>query len=173
MKEIKGDLFDLILDSKSRYDGIAITTNRNYTKDGHACMGGGCAKQCVDLWPNTSTRLAQCLKNFGTNIPFIIGALDTSGQYAEPNHKMIKAKKFKALIFSFPTINDLMQGADLELIKNSATEMINMVNRYELGSVLLGRPGAGIGGLSWAEVKNVIDKILDDRFTIVSFPDEL
>ena len=36
-----------------------------------------------------------------------------------------------------------------------------------------GRPGAGIGGLQWADVKAAIEPILDDRFTIVSFESEL
>jgi macro domain-containing protein len=170
MKETKGNLFDLML--HDGVDGIGILTNQNYTLDGRACMSGGCAKECADRFPQTSFRLAKCLKNFGTNVPFVIGAVDVEGKYLEPNHKMIKGKQFKSLIFSFPTINDLMVGASLELIKNSSQEMVNMANRYDLAGIVVPRMGCGIGGLSWTDVKQVVEPILDNRFTIVSFAHE-
>ena len=169
MKEIKRDLFDCISDHKA----ICITTNGMYLENGTACMGGGCARVCADRWPQTSVRLATCLKNFGTNVPFILGMLDSNLAYMEPNLKLIKADKYKCLIFSFPTIDDLMDGAKIELIKRSAEAMRVFADRFQLMHAALGRPGSGIGGLDYhKEVKPVIQNILDDRFTIVSFPHE-
>jgi hypothetical protein len=167
MKEIKRDLFDCISDHKA----ICITTNGQYEKD-KACMWGGCAKVCADRWPQTSTRLATCLKNFGTNVPFILGMLDKDLKYMEPNLKLIKADKYKCLIFSFPTIDDLMDGAKIELIKRSAEAMRAFADRFQLMNIASGRFGSGIGGLAWADVKPVVAPYLDDRFTIVSFPHE-
>lgn len=167
MKEIKRDLFDCISDHKA----ICITTNGQY-ENGKACMYGGCAKVCADRWPQTSTKLAQCLKNFGTNVPFILGMLDDNLNYMEPNLKLIKADKYKCLIFSFPTIDDLIDGAKIELIKRSAEAMRAFADRFQLMSAALGRPGTGIGNLPWADVKPVVAPYLDDRFTIVSFAHE-
>lgn len=170
MKERKADLFETIFEDN--VDAICITTNGQYTTDGRAAMGGGCAGVCAKLWPETALRLGKCLKNFGTNIPFVIGALDKDGKYLEPNMKMIKERKFKTLIFSFPTIDNLMDGAKLQIIERSAQELKALVERFDLRGVVIGRPGAGIGGLRWVDVKTLIEPILDDRFTIVSFDHE-
>lgn len=170
MKERKADLFDFIYENG--VDAICITTNGQFTRDGQAAMGGGCAGICARRWPETSFRLGKCLKNFMTNVPFVIGALDDKAKYIEPNLKIIKEKKFKCLIFSFPTINNLMDGANIELIRNSAEELKVLVDRFELRNVVIPRPGVGIGGLSWQDVKPIIEEFLDDRFTIVSFEHE-
>lgn len=170
MKELKADLFEMIY--QEDVDAICITTNAHYTKEGIAAMGGGCAGVCARKWPETAVRLGKCLKNFMTNVPFVIGALDKDGNYIEPNLKMIKELKFKCLIFSFPTIDNLMDGAKLSLVKNSAQELKNLVDRFDLRGVVVPRPGVGIGGLNWQEVKAVLEPVFDDRFTVVSFDHE-
>jgi hypothetical protein len=170
MKEIKADLFEMIYEDG--VDAICITTNGMYLTDGRAAMGGGCAGVCAKRWPETAFRLGKCLKNFLTNVPFVIGALDVDGEYLEPTLKIIKEQKFKTLIFSFPTIDDLMDGAKLKLIENSAKELKALVDRFGLKGVMVPRPGVGIGGLSWGDVKTIIEPYMDDRFTIVSFEHE-
>jgi hypothetical protein len=170
MKERKADLFETIYEDG--VDAICITTNGMYALDGRAAMGGGCAGVCAKRWPETSFRLGKCLKNLSTNVPFVIGSLDEDGEYVEPTLKMIKEKKFKCLIFSFPTIDSLMDGAKLSLIKNSAKELKALVDRFGLRNVMVPRPGVGIGGLSWGDVKPLLEEFMDDRFTIVSFEHE-
>ena len=170
MKERKADLFETIYEDG--VDAICITTNGMYLTDGRAAMGGGCAGVCAKRWPETAFRLGKCLKNFLTNVPFVIGALDTDGEYIEPNLKIIKEKKFKTLIFSFPTIDSLMDGAKIKLIENSAKELKTLVDRFGLKGIMVPRPGVGIGGLTWGDVKPVIEPYMDDRFTIVSFEHE-
>jgi hypothetical protein len=170
MKERKADLFETIYENG--VDAICITTNGMYLTDGTAAMGGGCARVCADRWPETSLRLGKCLKNRMENVPYVIGALDAEGDYIEPSLKIIKERKFKTLIFSFPTIDDLMTGAKLSLIQNSAKELKALVDRFELRNVVCPRPGVGIGGLSWGDVKPLLEEHMDDRFTIVSFEHE-
>lgn len=170
MKELKTDLFETIYEDD--VDAICITTNGHYTRGGLAVMGGGCAGVCAKRWPETSQRLGKLLKDFGSNIPFIIGALDKDGKILELSADLVKKKEYKCLIFSFPTINDLMDGANLQLIKQSATIMMDYVNQYGLKGIMLPRPGVGIGGLAWKDVKEALEPILDDRFTIVSFDHE-
>lgn len=170
MKERKADLFETIYEDG--VDAICITTNGMYLEDGRAAMGGGCAGVCAKRWPETAFRLGKCLKNFMTNVPFVIGAIDREGRYIEPKLPMIKARKFKVLVFSFPTINTLMEGAKLKLIENSAKELKVLVDRFELRGIMVPRPGVGIGGLRWGDVKPVLEPYMDDRFTIVSFEHE-
>ena len=171
MKEIKKDLFECLLDPS--VDAICITTNGQYLTNGQACMGGGCAGVCARLWPETSLRLGTLLKYTKQNVPFIIGAVDANDNYIEPTFDIVKNKKFKALIFSFPTINNLWDGANLDLIVKSATILVEHVNKCGLQNIVSARFGSGIGGLDWhQEVKPLVENILDDRFTIVSFDHE-
>lgn len=171
MKERKFDLFEAIYEED--VDAICITTNGQFTREGLAAMGGGCASVCAKTWPETARSLGSKLKTFGTNVPFVIGAVDEDGEYMEPTRDMIKNRKFKCLIISFPTINKLANGANLELIKQSATILKDYADRFELKGIYVPRPGSGIGGLKWPDVKAAIEPILDDRFTIVSFENEL
>jgi len=170
MKERKVDLFATIYEDS--VDTICITTNGHYTKTGGAVMGGGCAKIAAERWPQTSERLGRMLKHFGKNIPWVIGCLDAEGKYLNPTRDMIVNKQCKCTIFSFPTINQLIDGANLQLIKQSSTIMKDYADRFGLKGIVIGRPGVGIGGLRWADVKPELEQILDDRFTIVSFDHE-
>jgi len=170
MKEKKADLFEMIYEDG--VDAICITTNGMWLTDGRAAMGGGCAGVCAKRWPETAVRLGKCLKNFLVNVPFVIGALNEKGEYIEPTLKMIKEKKFKTLILSYPTIDDLLSGAKISLIENSAKEIKALADKYGLKGIVVPRPGVGIGGLSWGDVKAVIEPYMDDRFTVVSFEHE-
>lgn len=170
MKEVKKDLFSSILDPE--VDAICITTNGHYTTEGLAVMGGGSAGECAKRWPETVVRLGKCLKNFGTNTPFVIGALDNEGKYVVPKLELLKEGKYSCLIFSFPTIDNLMEGAKLPLIKKSAEELVKLVNRFGLRNVIVPRPGCGIGSLLYKDVKPILEAVFDDRFTIVSFDHE-
>lgn len=170
MKEIKKDLFECIFDKD--VDAICITTNGHYTKDGIAVMGGGCAGVAARKWPDMPKRLGMCLKKFKRNVPYIIGAVDEDGKSLEVNKDLFHNKKFKCLVFSYPTIDDLMDGANIPLIVQSAKIMADYANQLELKNIVCARMGVGIGGLDWDDVKPEIVDILDDRFTIVSFAHE-
>jgi hypothetical protein len=170
MKELKKDLFECINDPD--VDAICITTNGHFTKSGFAVMGGGCAKVAADRWPEVSKRLGTLLKQTGSNVPFVIGMVDENGNHIPPTADLIKNKQFKCLIFSYPTINQLIDGANLQLIKQSATIMVEYADKYDLKGIVIGRMGSGIGGLQWANVKPEVENILDDRFIVVSFEHE-
>ena len=170
MKERKTDLFETIYEDG--VDAICITTNGQYTIQGPACMGGGCAGVCARRWPETANRLGMLLRQFKQNLPFVIGALDENGELLTLTKDTIKERQFKCLIFSFPTIHNIINGSNLQLIKQSATLIKDYVEQFGLKNVMVPRPGVGIGGLSWAEVKPAIEPIFDDRFTIVSFEHE-
>lgn len=170
MKERKVDLFTTI--TEPNVDAICITTNGQYTMQGIAAMGGGCAGVCARRWPDTAKRLGKLLKTFNRNIPFVIGALDDKGKYITPTKELIKNKAFKCLILSYPTIDNIINGSSLPLIKRSAILLKDFADQFQLTGIVCPRPGVGIGGLQWADVKPEIVNIFDDRFTIVSFEHE-
>lgn len=164
MKEIKKDLFKCIADDN--VDAICITTNRNYTMNGLACMDNGCAYEAANRWPEVPKRLGNLLKRLRSNVPYIIGMVDKDANSLALSADAITDKAYKCLIFSFPTINNLGTGANMQLIKQSATILKDYADQYNLKGIVLPRPG---GGLDWEDVKSEIESILDDRFTIVSF----
>lgn len=166
MKEIKKDLFECIFDQD--VDAICITTNGHYTISGDAVMGGGCAGEAARRWKEVPKRLGKLLKQFRANIPFIIGAVDDQAQHIELTANTIKNKEYKCLILSFPTINNLMDGSNIELIKQSAAVIVDHANQYSLKNIVTVRPGSGIGGLDYyKDVRPELIKIFDDRFTVV------
>jgi len=170
MKEEKKDLFEYLFDPDT--DAICLTTNPHYSEDGVACMGGGCAGEAARRWNKVPKNLGTLLKNYKYNIPYIIGATDSNGEYLNPSSELVSKKQYKCLILSFPTIENLMAGSDLVLIKKSAKTMMSLADQLNLKKIILGRPGVGIGGLLWSDVKPVLSDILDDRFIIVSFAHE-
>jgi len=170
MKERKTDLFETIYEED--VDAICITTNGQYSIQGPAAMGGGCAGICARRWPSTADRLGKLLRQFNQNIPFVIGALDEDGNILEMTKDTIKLKQFKCLIFSFPTIHKLVDGSNIQLIKQSAAFIKDYADQFGLKNIMVPRPGVGIGGLKWADVKPAIEPFFDDRFTIVSFEHE-
>jgi hypothetical protein len=168
MQELKKDLFKCISDPE--VDAICITTNGHWTTSGLAVMGGGCAGEAARRWPEVPVRLGKLLKQSRLNIPYLIGAVDATAIHVDLSN--LDKKQHKCLIFSFPTINNLIRGAELNLIIQSAKLMVEQANKYNLKRIIIGRPGVGIGGLKWAEVKIALEPILDDRFVIVSFENE-
>lgn len=170
MKERKADLFETIYEDG--VDAICITTNGQYTVQGPAAMGGGCAGVCARRWPETADRLGKLLRQFNQNIPFIIGALDEDGNSLTLTKDSFKEKKYKCLIISFPTIHKIIEGSNIQLIKQSAAIIKDYADQFGLNGVVVPRPGVGIGGLKWSDVKPEIEPFFDNRFTIVSFEHE-
>jgi hypothetical protein len=56
----------------------------------------------------------------------------------------------------------------LELIKQSARELMALIEEQGWKQVYLPRPGCFLGRLDWAQVKPAIENILDDRVIVCS-----
>ncbi len=148
MLEVKGNLWGFT-------DGIpAITTNGYIKKNGQAVMGRGCAKEAADRF----TGLAQFL-----GFQLI--------QYA--NHVFYLHQFGDRGIITFPVKDTWSEKAKIELIKQSADELIRMTIPYfEITEkIYLPRPGCGNGGLEWKDVKPEIEKILTDQVVVISKED--
>lgn len=167
MQEIKGNIFDCTKNS----DAICITTNGIVGATGLAVMGAGTAGEASRRWPNVRANLGRALKALG-NLPYVIGYLDQESNYHDPDINHIKNKGQDCLIISFPTKNDFRFKSDVALIEKSAKLLVKITDRLKLQKVCLSRPGCSNGKLLWADVKKILEPILDDRFYIVSFEGE-
>jgi len=151
---------------------ICITTNGYVTSSGKNIMGAGIAREAKRRYPNIDFSLGKKLTKYG-------------------NHVMLLTIEKGTSIFSFPTKRDSFDfsfqenfpgfaneglknkmigcskipgwaiKSEIELIKRSANELMDICNLYKLESVLLPKPGCSHGGLKWENVSPVLDKILD------------
>lgn len=147
MRLLKQDVFTAY--DSGQYDAICILTNGVVKRDGCAVMGAGQAKTALERFNAIDKRLGKKLLATG-------------------NHVYKLGKTEKGHVFSFPTKNNYDDNADMDLIVQSAKELLAFVNEHNLKNVLLPRPGCGLGNLKWTDVKKKLTPILDDRFIIVN-----
>lgn len=133
------------------FDAICFTSNGVVKTNGELVMGAGIAKAFRYRWPDLPKRFGAVVRLDGNRV-----------QYYEQQLTYEK----DIFIVSFPTKNHWKDDSDIELIKKSANELIQLTDRMKWKSVGLTKPGCGLGGLSWNEVSKVVGPILDDRITI-------
>ena len=73
-------------------------------------------------------------------------------------------------LFMFPVKYNWWEDASVVLIEESCKQLVTLVN-YLLDMtfpIYVPRVGTGNGRLEWDKVKSVLEKYLDDRFTVCS-----
>lgn len=149
MKEINGDLFEL-----AKGGVLCLTTNGFVKKNGECVMGRGCALQAKKRWPSLPYTLGSSINRIGNMVAEL---------------SIPELTDYQAVV-AFPVKHKWFEKADVELIKHSAWQL--RAGAYTRGwqHVYVPRPGCGNGGLSWAQVKPVLEQPFDDdRFIIVDF----
>ena len=146
MREELRDLWSYSIDD---CDARVITTNGTVKASGRAVMGRGVAKQAKDRYIGIEKLLGMVLKTQGNHVEILI-------------HKPL------ALVM-FPVKHEWHELADLELIAQSARELVSFADVMGWKRVVLPRPGCGNGGLKWeSQVRPILLSVLDDRFTVVT-----
>jgi hypothetical protein len=145
-------------------DVLCITTNgivAGNSEKGtlHAVMGKGVAEQAANRFPGLSKHFAVLLNRHG-NRPMI---LMRTGDHVPPSKNPVDP-----LLVSFPVKHHWRERADLALIEQSARQIVEMADKFGWSSIVLPRPGCSNGQLQWSEVREVIEPILDDRFTVIT-----
>lgn len=162
MKEIKGNIFEQ-LDA----DAICVTTNGIVKANGELVMGAGIAKQFAERFPGLAADAGEMVDNYGNICQILL-------THSFSNRELS--------IIAFPTKHHWKDQSDLALIARSAHQLVQIANKevaWDDGldgeliqrawkKIVLPRPGCGLGGLKWEDVKRVIEPILDDRFYIIT-----
>lgn len=134
--------------------GVCITTNGIVKRDGLAVMGAGIAKQAVN--------------QYGINVAKTLGhKLDLAGNHAYHLGCQFSKNDIEFDMFSFPTKNHWKDDSSLELIAQSAREMVVFANSLHLNEIYLPTVGCGCGNLNIKHVLEVCSDLLDDRFIMV------
>lgn len=140
MIEIKGNLWE--------YFGtaiVAVTTNGLVAKSGKAVLGNGCAREAGERIPGLAARLGTLLTERGNHVQDLGDG-----------------------IVNFPVEHSPYENPDLKLIERSTKELVALADEKSWKMVVVPRPGCGGGGLSWKEVKPLLEKYLDDRFLVIT-----
>lgn len=125
MLEINGDLWRL---RPEGYPALKlITTNGECRRDGACVMGRGCARQAKEMLPGIDHKLGELLGEYGNRV-FRLAALPDGSHLG-----------------SFPVKHSWRECADPELIRCSAHQLVELVQRFRIAEVYLPRPGAGNG----------------------------
>jgi hypothetical protein len=140
MTEVVGNIWDHLGKAV-----IAITTNGHVTRHGKATLGFGCARQAGERFPDLSLRLGLLLRDQGNHVHYLGDGL-----------------------VSFPVEETPWSAPDLGLIARSARELRDLADRAGWTSIVVPRPGCGGGGLSWHEVKPVVEQYFDERFHLIT-----
>jgi hypothetical protein len=128
---------------------VVITTNGNINKNGECIMGKGIALEAKQRYPNLPYLLGQNIQVLGNHVFWYLDA-----------H-----------IITFPTKHNWRDKSSLELIEQSAKELLNTyVKALQTGvspDIYMPKPGCGNGGLTWEEVEPVIEPYIGNIVTIV------
>lgn len=170
MKDLLGeDLFEQIATS----DAICITTNCTLSEDGTNPMGGGSAGAAARRWPELPEIYGNYLKTT-PNVPVVLGWVDKNDPenfvslFSSPEDMMDFDGDECCAIVAFPTMHDISEPADADLVFHSAVLLAELADHFGWKHVVLGRPGCGIGGLDYdTQVKPELEEIFDDRFTVI------
>lgn len=151
MKTMTGNILDGILLSKA--DAVCITTNGMVNSQGFAVMGAGVALSAKIRWPELPNNLGIFLQREGNKVHILTGE--------------VRSSTSTLYVLSFPTKHDWKDPSDINLITKSCLELRELADKKGWKDILLPPPGCGMGGLRWHDVKQVIEPMLDDRFTVV------
>lgn len=127
---------------------VVIPTNSYVKANGQAVMGRGLALQAKLKYPNLPNELGRRLKKFGAHV-------------YPMSWNMV----------AFPVKDHWAGNAILDLILRSCIELVYYVECSDLTKIeppiYLPKVGCGNGKLNWWDVAPILEKYLDDRFTIV------
>ena len=142
MKEVFGNIWDYPADY------VVITTNGDVRRDGAAVMGRGVALQAKSNFPGMEYLLGKALQLFGSHVRYL-----ESG---------------RGVIVMFPVKHHWREKADLALIAQSAVELTVLAMLHPDKTFVLPRPGCGNGGLTWKQVKPIIESVLPDNVHVIT-----
>jgi O-acetyl-ADP-ribose deacetylase (regulator of RNase III) len=140
VREQTGDLWSFPADFR------VVTVNGGLDKSGYLIMGAGVALQARERFPGLARKLGGWVREYGSRV-FLC--------------------KQEGII-TLPTKRRHWELSDPPLIHRGLWQMVEVVNKFGIKSVVMPRPGCGLGKLDWGYMQPVCAQVLDDRFAVVT-----
>lgn len=109
-------------------------------------MGGGIAKQFKDEFPSVFPEYAKACKR---------GEIRLGEVYV-----VRRTRKNPEYIIHFPTKHHWRDASSLDVIEQGLISLVETIEQYDLESVAVPALGCGLGGLSWDDVKPLMQQYL-------------
>lgn len=125
---------------------IVVPTNGSVKRNGECVMGRGIAAQCASMWPDLPSRLGTQIRKSGNH----------AYHFTKPS------------VVSFPVKRAWYEKADLDLIKRSNDEIIDLFSgSADLAAIYVPQVGCGNGGRTWEEVEPLLTCLNYPNFHLV------
>lgn len=154
---------------------VCVTTNGFVKRNGQCVMGRGIAKAVCDKYADLNItkllgdkitangNIVQVITNVGNNVLIAFPVKKVMCHCDGNNVVVHMAYNYKK--------GDVVPGwackADIGLIEQSCLQLLELIKTLGVERVYLPRPGCGAGELKWEDVKNVLERTLDDERIIV------
>lgn len=125
---------------------VIVPTNGVVRADGSLVMGAGVAKVADQKYPEIAKEWGYLVEYHGNNC------------YMAQNRRLI----------SFPTKYNWKDYSVMSLIERSAHQVVRIADSQNIKRLAMPRVGCGLGGLKWYNIKQLLGKILDDRFVVLT-----
>jgi len=163
-------------------DAICITTNGFVRRNGRAVMGRGCAAEAARKFPGIDRVLGEKIRRYGNRCQVLIGQTAEHPALVSFPVKPIRRRCVDPLrdvvahmVEKFAP-GDCIPGwackADPSIVHRSALQLCALSSRFGWRRIVLPRPGCGAGELSWSVVEEILRRVLDDRFVVVTKPSQ-
>ena len=140
MTEIFGNIWQYY---NREFFRILIPTNGDIKNNGCGVMGRGVARQAVFNVPGIEYDLGNALKSRGNVV-----------------------SRLTEHIYSFPTKHHWQDRSNMDLIRDSAEQLCQLLIRHKTFNWVLPRPGCGNGRLQWVVVRPVLISLPDNLWII-------
>lgn len=147
MREVLADMWTL-QDELAPDVFTCITTNNTVADSGAAVMGAGVALGARMRYPGIQFELARLIKN---------DKYDVRSMWKTDDG---------ATILNFPVKYEVWKPATIELVQKSVDELVVLAGKHPKATFILPRPGCGVGGLTWEEVKPICERLPDNVWVI-------
>lgn len=157
-------------------DAVCITTNGCVKSNGRAVMGAGIAKEFLSRYPSLDKTLGTSINKYG-NVTNILGSdrgtclvsfpTKSAGEIRDEHSQLVGHMNSKYRLGDF--VPGWALQSDINLIKRSASQLVELADHFGWKCVILPKPGCNNGGLNWEQtVQPVLENVLDERLVILS-----
>lgn len=170
MKQENGNILTMFCNA------VCITTNGFVKRNGECVMGRGIAKQIKSYIPQISYDLGHLINTQDNKVHLIYPETDTKPAIlsypVKPISKVCTSPNDYVSHMHFDT-GSIIPGwackADINIIEQSAYQLLELANNHDWERIILPRVGCGAGELDWLTVEPILSDILDDRFVAVTY----